>query len=138
MKLLWIDIVASYLIYLTLFGLTLVFGLPSTLSYIALCLSFACSVLWFVARWQLGKAFSVMPQGRFLVTRGLYSKIRHPVYVFGSLTFLFGILAVQVWPVLIIWAVLMLIQIIRVRREERILAESFGAEYTVYRSKTWF
>ena len=137
-KLRWIDIVVSYLIYLTLFGLSIVAGLPSTLSYVSLCLSFACSALWFIARWQLGDAFSVTPQARLLVTRGLYSKIRHPVYVFGSLAFLFGILALQVWPALAIWVILMLIQIIRVRREERVLAESFGAEYTVYRSRTWF
>jgi protein-S-isoprenylcysteine O-methyltransferase Ste14 len=137
-KLRWIDIVASYLIYLALFGLSIMAGLHSTLSYVALYLSFVCSVLWFVARWQLGDAFSVTPQARLLVTRGLYSKIRHPVYVFGSLAFLFGVLALQVWPALIIWVVLMLIQVIRVRREERVLAETFGAEYTVYRSRTWF
>ncbi|HLO31701.1 MAG TPA: isoprenylcysteine carboxylmethyltransferase family protein [Anaerolineales bacterium] len=138
MKLRWIDIVVYLIIYLVLFALAIVAGLHNTLSYVALGLSLACVVLWFVARWQLGDAFSVTPQARQLVTRGLYSKIRHPIYVFGTLAFLFIVLALQGWPALIIWAVVILIQLMRVRREERVLAEKFGTEYTTYRSKTWF
>ena len=137
MKLNWIDIIV-YLGYLAFFGLAIVARPHSTLSYVALCLSLACAALWFVARWQLGNAFSVTPQARQLVTRGLYSKIRHPIYMFGTLAFLFVVLALLGWPGLIIWGIVILIQIIRARREERVLAETFGAEYTVYRSKTWF
>jgi protein-S-isoprenylcysteine O-methyltransferase Ste14 len=103
-----------------------------------LCLSLACAVLWFVARQQLGDAFSVTAQARHLVTRGLYSKIRHPIYVFGTLAFLFIVLALQGWPSLIIWLVVIMIQANRIRREEQVMAETFGAEYTAYRSKTWF
>lgn len=137
MKLSWIDIVV-YLIYLAFLGLGIVAGMHSTLAYVALCLSLACAVLWFIARWQLGDAFSVTAQARQLITRGLYSKIRHPIYVFGTLAFLFVVLALQGWIALIIWAIVILIQVARLRREERVLAETFGAEYTAYRSKTWF
>jgi protein-S-isoprenylcysteine O-methyltransferase Ste14 len=136
-KLSWID-VAVYLIYMAFFGLAVVVGPRGTLFYIALCLSAGCSVLWFVARWQLGDAFSVAPEARQLVTRGLYSKIRHPIYVFGTLAFLFVVLALQGWPALIIWVVVILIQVGRARREERVLAKMFGADYTAYRSRTWF
>jgi protein-S-isoprenylcysteine O-methyltransferase Ste14 len=72
------------------------------------------------------------------VTQGLYSKIRHPIYVFGTLAFLFVVLALQGWPALVIWAIVILIQIARLRREEQVLAETFGSEYTAYRSTTWF
>ncbi len=137
MKLNWVDLV-SYLIYLAFFGFTLMAGLHNTLSYTALCLSLACAVLWFVARWQLGKAFAVGAQARGLVTQGLYSKIRHPIYVFGTLAFLFVVLALMGWPALIVWAVVLAIQVIRLRREEQVLAETFGAEYTAYRNRTWF
>jgi protein-S-isoprenylcysteine O-methyltransferase Ste14 len=137
MKLRWIDI-AVYLIYLAFFGLAIVAGRRGTLWYVALCLSAGCSVLWFVARWQLGDAFSIAPEARQLVTRGLYSRIRHPIYVFGTLAFLFLVLALQGWFALIIWLVVILIQVRRVRREERVLAEMFGEEYTTYRSRTWF
>ena len=137
MKLQWIDIV-SYLIYLAFFGFAVMVGPHITLSYTALCLSLVCALLWFVARLQLGEAFSVTAQARQLVTGGLYSKIRHPIYVFGTLAFLFVVLALQGWPAFIIWAIVILIQVARVRREERILAETFRAEYTAYRSRTWF
>lgn len=137
MKLHWIDI-AVYLIYLAFFGLAMIVGPQSMLSYVALCLSLVCAVLWFIARWQLGDAFSVTPQARQLVKRGLYSKIRHPIYVFGTLAFLFIVLAIQGPSALLICAVVILIQVVRVRREERVLAEAFGAEYTAYRSSTWF
>jgi len=136
-KLQWIDIV-SYLIYLAFFGFAVMVGPHITLSYTALCLSLVCALLWFIARWQLGEAFSVTAQARQLVTGGLYSKIRHPIYVFGTLAFLFVVLALQGWPAFIIWAIVILIQVARVRREERVLAETFGAEYTAYRSRTWF
>ncbi|MFL7868918.1 MAG: isoprenylcysteine carboxylmethyltransferase family protein [Anaerolineales bacterium] len=137
MKLRWIDII-SYLIYLAFFGFGIIAGLHNTLAYIALCLSLLCAALWFVARWQLGEAFSVTAQAHQLVTQGLYSKIRHPIYVFGTLAFLFVVLALQGWPALTIWAIVILIQVARVRREERVLAQAFGAEYTAYRSRTWF
>ena len=137
MKLQWIDIIV-YLIYLAFWGLGIVAGLHNTLSYVALCLSIACAILWFIARWQLGDAFSVDAQASRLVTQGLYSKVRHPIYVFGTLAFLFVVLALQGWPGLIIWTVVILIQVSRIRREERVLAETFGEEYTAYRSRTWF
>jgi len=137
MKLQRIDMVV-FLVYLAFLGFGIVAGLHNTLSYIALCLSLASAVLWFVARWQLGDAFSVTAQARQLVRQGLYSRIRHPIYVFGTLAFLFIVLALQGWASLITWFVVILIQVARIRREERVLAETFGAEYTAYRSSTWF
>lgn len=137
MRLQWIDIIV-YLIYLAFWGFGLVAGLHNTLSYVALCLSLICAALWFVARWQLGDAFSVTAQAHQLVTQGLYSKIRHPIYVFGTFAFLFVVLALQGWGALIIWAIVLFIQVARIRREEQVLAKAFGEEYTVYRSTTWF
>ena len=137
MKLRWIDIIV-YLVYLAFFALAVVAGPRSTFCYVGLCLSAVCAVLWFLARWQLGEAFSVTPEARQLVTRGLYSRLRHPIYVFGTLAFLFIVLALQGWPALIIWLVVILIQVARARREEAVLAEEFGAEYAAYRSRTWF
>jgi protein-S-isoprenylcysteine O-methyltransferase Ste14 len=137
MNLQWIDI-AVYLIYLAFLAFAMMVGPRSTQSYVSLALSVACAVLWFVARWQLGDAFSVTAQARHLVTRGIYSKIRHPIYIFGTLAFLFIVLALRGWPGLIIWVIVILIQIARLKREERVLSETFGDEYKVYRSQTWF
>ena len=137
MKLTWIDIIV-YLLYVAFLGFTIMVAPHSTFLYIALILSLVCAVLWFAARWQLGDAFSVTAQARHLVTGGLYSKLRHPIYVFGTAAFLFLVLALQGWPALFIWAIVILIQVARVRREELILAEKFGEEYTAYRNRTWF
>jgi protein-S-isoprenylcysteine O-methyltransferase Ste14 len=137
MKLRSIDIVV-YLLYLAFFGFAILAGPHSPLSYIALCLSLVCAVLWFIARGQLGDSFSVTAQAHQLVTQGLYSKIRHPIYVFGTLAFLLVVLALQGWPALIIWVIVILIQVARLRREEQVLAEAFGADYAAYRSRTWF
>jgi len=59
-----------------------------------------------VARYQLGKSFSITPQARQLVTTGLYSKIRNPIYVFGAVSTAGLILVVQkpvLWIALLSW-----------------------------------
>ena len=40
-----------------------------------------------LARLELGSSFSVRPKAQTLVTHGLYSRIRNPIYVFGGLVF---------------------------------------------------
>ena len=37
-----------------------------------------------LARIQLGGSFSVRPKAQALVTHGLYSRIRNPIYLFGA------------------------------------------------------
>ena len=133
----WIDVL-SYLAYLALAAAAAVYGPRDALWYGGLILSAACAALWFIARWQLGPAFSVGAQARRLVTSGLYSRLRHPIYVFGTMAFLFTLLALQGWRALVTWVVVILIQVARARREDRVLAEAFGAEYAAYRSGTWF
>jgi protein-S-isoprenylcysteine O-methyltransferase Ste14 len=94
--------------------------------------------LWIAARVQLGTAFSIWPEARQLVTSGLYSKLRHPVYVFGTLASLSSLLVLQVWPILLFGLALIPITISRMRREEKLLAARFGEEYERYRARTWF
>ncbi|MGC1952289.1 MAG: methyltransferase, partial [Gammaproteobacteria bacterium] len=103
-----------------------------------LLLSAVSVLLWVVARRQLGDAFSAMPEARHLVTHGLYARIRHPIYVFGCLAYFGSLLALQVWPILIAWLALTPIEVVRARREDRVLAEAFGSAYVAYRGKTWF
>lgn len=43
--------------------------------------------LWLTARLQFGKSFSVRPEARALVTTGLYSKSRNPIYLFGGVAY---------------------------------------------------
>jgi protein-S-isoprenylcysteine O-methyltransferase Ste14 len=94
--------------------------------------------LFVLARWQLGSSFSVKAKAERLVTTGLYSRIRNPIYLFGGL-FTVGVsLFFSVWGPLVVALVIVPLQIIRVRREERVLAGAFGEEYARYKSRTWF
>lgn len=93
---------------------------------------------WVLARIQLGSSFSFKPEARALVTSGLYSRLRHPVYVFGTLAGLSALLALQIWPLLVIGVALIPVTFLRARREERLLAATFGPEYERYRERTWF
>ena len=94
--------------------------------------------LFVLARWQLGGSFSVKAKASRLVTTGLYSRIRNPIYLFGGL-FIVGLsLFVSVWGPLVVALVIVPLQVVRARREERVLAEAFGEEYERYKSKTWF
>jgi protein-S-isoprenylcysteine O-methyltransferase Ste14 len=95
-------------------------------------------VLTIIGRVQLGKSFSVMPEARALVTTGLYSRLQHPMYVFLDL-FLAALIVVLGWSILIIlWGALVIAQVIQARREEKVLAASFGADYEAYQRRTWF
>lgn len=91
-----------------------------------------------LARYTLGRSFSVVARATELVTRGIYSRIRNPIYVSG-MVFLVGLLLMWQEPYLwILLAVLIPMQIIRARREARVLEAEFGDAYREYRARTWF
>jgi protein-S-isoprenylcysteine O-methyltransferase Ste14 len=73
-----------------------------------------------------------------LVTTGLYSRIRNPIYVFGGLM----IAGIMIWAdrpwLLLGFAVLIPLQVYRSRKEGRVLEETFGASYLDYKRQTWF
>jgi protein-S-isoprenylcysteine O-methyltransferase Ste14 len=94
--------------------------------------------LWITARIQLGSAFSFRAKAHHLVTTGLYSRIRHPVYLFGSIAGMASVLALQVWWVFLLALLLEPITVMRAIREERVLEARFGEEYVRYRAQTWF
>lgn len=95
-------------------------------------------ILLLTARVQLGRSFSVTAQARHLVTTGLYSRIRNPIYVFSAM-FLSGIAIAMGRPVLLmILLVLVPLQIRRARKEEQVLTQAFGQEYVRYKAQTWF
>jgi protein-S-isoprenylcysteine O-methyltransferase Ste14 len=90
------------------------------------------------ARLQLGAAFSVKAKARTLVTTGLYSKIRNPIYVFGALALVGMAIVLGNWVLLVLVALLTPVQIYRARQEEAVLAAAFGEEYVRYKAGTWF
>ena len=94
-------------------------------------------VLISVARMQLGNAFSIRPKAVKLVTTGLYSKIRNPVYFYGC-TFLVG-LALYWKPIaLLTLAIIIPMQMARANAESKVLEQAFGDEYRRWKAQTWF
>ena len=91
-----------------------------------------------VSRYQLGRSFSIRAEAHRLVTHGIYSKIRNPIYVFGALLFAGFVLVVHrpiLWLGVLAIAVM---QTLRARREARVLEAAFGDAYRDYRRRTWF
>ncbi len=95
-------------------------------------------VLWTLARFQLGNSLTVSAQAKQLVTRGLYSKIRNPIYVFGSILIagLILLLGRPMW--LLVFAVIIPLQLWRAGKESQVLETEFGEAYRTYRASTWF
>jgi protein-S-isoprenylcysteine O-methyltransferase Ste14 len=94
--------------------------------------------LFAAARIQLGASFSVAAKARHLVTGGLYSKIRNPVYVFGGLLIAATVVYIGRPVLLFAFVVLIPMQVVRARNESRVLEEAFGDEYRAYKARTWF
>jgi protein-S-isoprenylcysteine O-methyltransferase Ste14 len=90
------------------------------------------------ARYYLGKSFALRPEAHQLVTRGIYSKIRNPIYVFGLIA-IAGLVLVLHRPLLWLFLpVIVALQTLRARREAQVLEAAFGDTYREYRRKTWF
>jgi protein-S-isoprenylcysteine O-methyltransferase Ste14 len=103
-----------------------------------LCLSVAGFVLWTVARFQLGSSFTASAQARQLVTRGLYSRIRNPIYISGSCVIAGAALLLGRPIGLLIFVFIVPLQLWRAHKESQVLEAKFGEEYRRYRAGTWF
>ena len=91
-----------------------------------------------LSRYTLGRSFSIAPKATALVTSGIYSRIRNPIYISGMI-FLIGVALIVERPKLLaILLVLIPTQILRARREAAVLEAKFGDAYREYRRRTWF
>jgi protein-S-isoprenylcysteine O-methyltransferase Ste14 len=114
-------------------------GPPWTVARVAgLAVAISSFLLLALARIQLGQAFSVQAKATTLVTSGIYSRIRNPIYIFGGLTIAGFFLWINRPRLLLCFAVLIPMQVYRIRKEERVLTEKFGVSYLDYKRQTWF
>jgi protein-S-isoprenylcysteine O-methyltransferase Ste14 len=106
--------------------------------YVGIALMLVGASFIALARYQLGRSFSIKAEAHALVTQGIYSKIRNPIYVFGTVLCAGLLLVLQSPNLWILLVALVIGQTIRARREARVLEAAFGDEYREYRRKTWF
>jgi protein-S-isoprenylcysteine O-methyltransferase Ste14 len=85
-----------------------------------------------------GRSAPVCHSGRGGPAGGVYSKLRHPIHVFGSLSLLGSFVALQAPGALAAWVIIVVAEAAKARREERVLAGAFGTEYLEYKRRTWF
>ncbi|MDB5739053.1 MAG: hypothetical protein JWP16_93 [Alphaproteobacteria bacterium] len=85
--------------------------------------------------WRLGKAFSIMPEARTLVTGGPYAHARHPLYAVEMITIVgMALQFQQPWAFLVALGVVSLL-VIRSVYEEQVLSAAYP-EYAAYQAKT--
>jgi protein-S-isoprenylcysteine O-methyltransferase Ste14 len=111
------------------------YGLPRLIGLVLALIGLAGVIL---SRYTLGRSFSIAPKATALVTIGIYSRIRNPIYISGMI-FLIGVALIVERPKLLaILLVLIPMQILRARREAAVLEAKFGDAYREYRRRTWF
>jgi protein-S-isoprenylcysteine O-methyltransferase Ste14 len=83
--------------------------------------------------------FNIRPElkpGARLVTRGIYRKVRHPMYLAVLLAMAAGLAADPRWWRSLLWLMLLAVLVAKLVREERYLSAAF-AEYVDYAARTW-
>jgi protein-S-isoprenylcysteine O-methyltransferase Ste14 len=130
-----LAVVTVAVIFLAMHAMELPWTIPRIVGAAIAAPSF---LLLALARIQLGRAFSVQAKASTLVTTGLYSRIRNPIYVFGGLMIAGVMIGLGRPWLLLCFAVLIPMQVIRSRKEGQVLAEKFGTAYEDYKRQTWF
>ena len=92
-------------------------------------------VLNLVGLLTLRRAFTIMSEARELIVRGIFSRIRHPLYT-GHFIMFFGSLLLRLHAVSVVMYLLFCVgQVIRAGIEERKLMQTFP-DYTDYKKRT--
>lgn len=118
----------------------LTFAEAGGLRWLGLALYVAGNALAFAAVRTLGKQYSgyvTLQEDHQLVQTGLYGVIRHPIYLRALLVMIGLPLVFRSWLFLVMLPLGAVFVAARIRAEEKLLGEQFGAEFEAYRKRTW-
>jgi protein-S-isoprenylcysteine O-methyltransferase Ste14 len=107
---------------------------PTAQAISAAMIIVSASASIYVACW-LGRAFSILPQARKLVTTGPYRFVRHPLYLAEQLGTIGVMLQFEQPFALLIALISIALQFPRMKYEELVLARTYTT-YTAYMAKT--
>lgn len=96
-------------------------------------------IFWIVGKRALGKNFTTTIIPKSFVKTGIYSKIRHPLYL-GTVLFFLGLGFYSKSIVGIVSTIILIVPLVTYLAilEERELIKKFGTEYLDYKKKTIF
>ncbi|MFW9769158.1 MAG: methyltransferase [Candidatus Thorarchaeota archaeon] len=128
-----------YLLNQPWFSWTQIPNYPEFVRWIGILLAFASiPFLWWIHK-TLDRQYSAclqIKQSHMLITEGPYARVRHPMYTVLNM-FSFGVSLLTANFLIIILSVLVIIQFPFVaRKEEEMLLETFGDEYSEYMKRT--
>jgi protein-S-isoprenylcysteine O-methyltransferase Ste14 len=109
--------------------------------FIGLIINIVGLLIWWSAKITLAENWDAgygKPKIKKLVTQGIYSKLRHPLYWGINLT-LIGLCLIHLDIFLIIASIIIVIHFCwRMRVETNFLIKNLGKKYIDYKNKTWF
>lgn len=98
------------------------FSIPDYVRLVFVIFGLIGLLLWIVSFVNLGKSFGVLPQKKSRVSKGLYSKMRHPMYVGIMMTYIGLSIANQsLAGILMTMFFLLPLLILRAKFEEKML-----------------
>lgn len=112
----------------------------SALRWVGLILVILGMGLIFWSSWALGRLYSpevTLQKEHHLITDGLYRFIRHPRYLGGMLLGIGLSLLFRSWIGLILTGVFLATILFRIKDEEVMMSEAFGAEWEAYCRRSW-
>ena len=137
----WLNILIPSMYFIPVAG---AFFLPKNFGFgypfivpAALGIGLAGLALWILGTINMGKSLAVLPGADRLVVRGIYKYIRHPIYIGINFTILgLTVASGSTFGLAFLIIVVIPLNIVRARFEEKALLKKFGKDYETYRAKT--
>jgi protein-S-isoprenylcysteine O-methyltransferase Ste14 len=108
--------------------------------FVGLIINITGLCVWWSAKITLGENWDAgysKPRVKKLVTNGIYSKIRHPLYWGINLTLIgLSLLHFKLWLIIISFVIVVYF-FYRMYIEDRYLISKLGSKYIKYKKQTW-